>query len=118
MDFIGTIEGSEIQVELKYCERCGGLWLRPQRTFREKTFRAGPRLNVCRAWQQWRCGHEKCTNEHTSMEFYGASGTTTVGAVWRNGDGPVALPQAHGSTATAVRPGLGRGGEAAVAAGT
>jgi hypothetical protein len=32
MDFIGTIEGSEIQVELKYCERCGGLWLRPQGT--------------------------------------------------------------------------------------
>jgi len=30
MDFIGTMEGSEIQVELKYCERCGGLWLRPQ----------------------------------------------------------------------------------------
>jgi hypothetical protein len=21
---------SDIQVELKYCERCGGLWLRPQ----------------------------------------------------------------------------------------
>ena len=33
MDFIGTMEGSEIQVELKYCERCGGLWLRPQRTY-------------------------------------------------------------------------------------
>ena len=32
MDFIGTTEGSEIQVELKYCERCGGLWLRPQGT--------------------------------------------------------------------------------------
>jgi uncharacterized Zn finger protein (UPF0148 family) len=32
MDFIGTMEGSEIHVELKYCERCGGLWLRPQRT--------------------------------------------------------------------------------------
>ena len=32
MDFIGTMEGSEIQVELKYCERCGGLWLRPQGT--------------------------------------------------------------------------------------
>ena len=32
MDFIGTIEGSEIQVELKYCERCGGLWLRPHET--------------------------------------------------------------------------------------
>ena len=30
MDFIGTMEGSEIQVELKYCERCGGLWLRPR----------------------------------------------------------------------------------------
>jgi Zn-finger nucleic acid-binding protein len=24
------MEGQEIQVELKYCERCGGLWLRPQ----------------------------------------------------------------------------------------
>ena len=32
MDFIDTMEGSEIQVELKYCERCGGLWLRPQGT--------------------------------------------------------------------------------------
>ena len=32
MDFIGTMEGSEIQVELKYCERCGGLWLRPRGT--------------------------------------------------------------------------------------
>ena len=32
MDFIGTMEGSEIQIELKYCERCGGLWLRPQGT--------------------------------------------------------------------------------------
>jgi len=30
MNFIGRTEGSEIQVELKYCERCGGLWLRPQ----------------------------------------------------------------------------------------
>jgi Zn-finger nucleic acid-binding protein len=32
MVFIGTMEGSEIQVELKYCERCGGLWLRPRGT--------------------------------------------------------------------------------------
>jgi uncharacterized Zn finger protein (UPF0148 family) len=24
------MEGQEIQVELKYCERCGGLWLRPR----------------------------------------------------------------------------------------
>jgi hypothetical protein len=30
MNFIGRIEGQEILVELKYCERCGGLWLRPQ----------------------------------------------------------------------------------------
>src|SRR5208337_2017542 len=30
MNFIGRTEDSEIQVELKYCERCGGLWLRPQ----------------------------------------------------------------------------------------
>ena len=30
MNFIGTAEGQEIQVELKYCERCGGLWLRPR----------------------------------------------------------------------------------------
>jgi hypothetical protein len=30
MNFIGTTEGHEIHVELKYCERCGGLWLRPQ----------------------------------------------------------------------------------------
>ena len=30
MNLIGGIEGEEIQVELKYCERCGGLWLRRQ----------------------------------------------------------------------------------------
>ena len=30
MNFMGRMEGQEIQVELKYCERCGGLWLRPQ----------------------------------------------------------------------------------------
>jgi len=29
MNFIGRMEDHEIQVELKYCERCGGLWLRP-----------------------------------------------------------------------------------------
>jgi hypothetical protein len=32
MNFIGRTEGGSIQVELKYCERCGGLWLRPQGT--------------------------------------------------------------------------------------
>jgi Zn-finger nucleic acid-binding protein len=32
MNFISRVEGQEIQVELKYCERCGGLWLRPQGT--------------------------------------------------------------------------------------
>jgi Zn-finger nucleic acid-binding protein len=32
MNLIGRTEGQEIQVELKYCERCGGLWLRPQKT--------------------------------------------------------------------------------------
>ncbi|MGD0416355.1 MAG: hypothetical protein ABSA80_13435 [Terriglobales bacterium] len=30
MNFISEMEGQEIQVELKYCERCGGLWLRLQ----------------------------------------------------------------------------------------
>jgi len=30
MNFISRIEGEEIEVELKYCERCGGLWLRRQ----------------------------------------------------------------------------------------
>ena len=30
MRFPSEIEASDIQVELKYCERCGGLWLRPQ----------------------------------------------------------------------------------------
>ena len=28
MNFIGRMEGSEVRVELKYCERCGGLFLR------------------------------------------------------------------------------------------
>jgi Zn-finger nucleic acid-binding protein len=31
MNFIGMTDDQHIQVELKYCERCGGLWLRPQR---------------------------------------------------------------------------------------
>jgi Zn-finger nucleic acid-binding protein len=30
MNCVSRIEGEEIQVELKYCERCGGLWLRRQ----------------------------------------------------------------------------------------
>jgi hypothetical protein len=30
MNYMDRIEGDEIQVALKYCERCGGLWLRPQ----------------------------------------------------------------------------------------
>ena len=28
MNFIDTLEGAEKNVELKYCERCGGLFLR------------------------------------------------------------------------------------------
>ena len=32
MNIISEMEGREILVELKYCERCGGLWLRPQGT--------------------------------------------------------------------------------------
>jgi Zn-finger nucleic acid-binding protein len=32
MNFISEMEGEEMRVELKYCERCGGLWLRPQGT--------------------------------------------------------------------------------------
>jgi hypothetical protein len=28
MNFVGTLEGVETSVELKYCERCGGLFLR------------------------------------------------------------------------------------------
>jgi uncharacterized Zn finger protein (UPF0148 family) len=30
MNFISAMECQEIHVELKYCERCGGLWLRRQ----------------------------------------------------------------------------------------
>lgn len=30
MDFIGSRKHGETLVELKYCERCGGLWLRPR----------------------------------------------------------------------------------------
>jgi uncharacterized Zn finger protein (UPF0148 family) len=30
MNFIGMSEAKGVRVELKYCERCGGLWLRPQ----------------------------------------------------------------------------------------
>jgi hypothetical protein len=32
MNFMDDVEGSRIMVELKYCERCGGLWLRPVNT--------------------------------------------------------------------------------------
>jgi hypothetical protein len=32
MKSAGGMEVHEILVELKYCERCGGLWLRPQGT--------------------------------------------------------------------------------------
>ncbi len=32
MNFTDRVEGQEILVELKYCERCGGLFLRPQET--------------------------------------------------------------------------------------
>ena len=31
MKSTGTTVGQGIQVELKYCEQCGGLWLRPAR---------------------------------------------------------------------------------------
>lgn len=30
MYFMSTLETGEVPVELKYCERCGGLWLRRQ----------------------------------------------------------------------------------------
>ena len=30
MNFIDWIEGEKAEVELKYCERCGCLWLRPK----------------------------------------------------------------------------------------
>ncbi len=43
MNFISKIEGEEIQIELKYCERCGGLWLRPQGT-------NGVYCASCRVW--------------------------------------------------------------------
>jgi hypothetical protein len=42
MRFPSRMEGSDIQVELKYCERCGGLWLRPQGS-------AGVYCSGCRA---------------------------------------------------------------------
>ena len=32
MNFMSRMEGQETQLELKYCERCGGLWLRPKGT--------------------------------------------------------------------------------------
>ena len=30
MEFMSRMNSNEIQVELKYCERCGGLWMRLQ----------------------------------------------------------------------------------------
>jgi hypothetical protein len=32
MNFINDVESPEAQMELKYCERCGGLFLRPTAT--------------------------------------------------------------------------------------
>jgi hypothetical protein len=32
MNFTEETEATEIQLDLKYCERCGGLWLRPKQT--------------------------------------------------------------------------------------
>ncbi len=32
MEVIDGMQAGEILVELKYCERCGGLWLRPEGT--------------------------------------------------------------------------------------
>lgn len=32
MKFIQRMERAKVSVELKYCERCGGLWLRRQGT--------------------------------------------------------------------------------------
>jgi Zn-finger nucleic acid-binding protein len=32
MNFLDTITNERIQLDLKYCERCGGLWLRPYGT--------------------------------------------------------------------------------------
>jgi hypothetical protein len=32
MNFISRMESAQVQVELKYCERCGGLFLRPPAT--------------------------------------------------------------------------------------
>jgi hypothetical protein len=29
MNFIDNVEGPRVELELKYCERCGGLFLRP-----------------------------------------------------------------------------------------
>jgi len=44
MNFMGKMENEEIHVELKYCERCGGLWLRPQGT--EGAYCAGCREHL------------------------------------------------------------------------
>ncbi len=30
MNVISMLQAEEVTVELKYCERCGGLWLRPR----------------------------------------------------------------------------------------
>src|SRR5260370_20575205 len=99
-------------------KRACGLGTSEVRTFKEKIFRARPALNICRAWRRWRCGYDKCANgELANMESHGPDGTAAVRGVWRNGDGPVALPQAHSGAAAAGCPGLGRGGEAAIAAG-
>ena len=42
MNFASSAKGDGIELDLKYCERCGGLWLRPQGT-------DGVYCAVCRA---------------------------------------------------------------------
>lgn len=33
MNFVGSLGGNHVRMQLKYCERCGGLWLRREGTF-------------------------------------------------------------------------------------
>lgn len=49
MNFTQVIEQDDVVVELKYCERCGGLWLRPLKN--DESYCAGCRAALAAHFQ-------------------------------------------------------------------
>lgn len=78
MDFIGTTEGSEIQVELKYCERCGGLWLRSAGT--DGVYCAGCRVCLEAMPKQLEALPRKTRRHKARLQSAGVQGDATSDA--------------------------------------